>query len=103
VLAMSDALAAGLLMEAAARGIEVPRRLSVVGFDDVPMASSTNPPLTTVHQPTEEKGELAARALLDALAAGGEGGTRGAGGEGAPTRTVLPSELVVRGSTGPPG
>jgi hypothetical protein len=40
---------------------------------------------------------------LDALAAGGEGGTRGAGGEGAPTRTVLPSELVVRGSTGPQG
>jgi DNA-binding LacI/PurR family transcriptional regulator len=93
VLAMSDAIAAGLLQEAAARGIEVPRQLSVVGFDDVPFASLTEPPLTTVRQPTQEKGELAAQALLDALEA-----------KVAPEpRTLLPWELVVRASTGPPG
>jgi DNA-binding LacI/PurR family transcriptional regulator len=93
VLAMADALAVGLLRRAAERGVEVPTQLSVVGFDDVPLASRTDPPLTTVSQPTDEKGRLAARALLDAL-------------DGAsppePQRTVLPSELVVRGSTGPP-
>ena len=92
VLAMSDALAAGILLGAADAGIAVPDQLSVIGFDDVPFARQTDPPLTTVAQPTERKGELAARALLDALADGGPV---------EPTRTVLPSELVVRASTGP--
>jgi DNA-binding LacI/PurR family transcriptional regulator len=93
VLAMSDALAAELLLEAAARGVDVPGSLSIVGFDDVPFAGLTDPPLTTVRQPTDEKGGLAARTLLDAL-----------GGDGLPepTRTLLPTELVVRASTAPP-
>jgi DNA-binding LacI/PurR family transcriptional regulator len=93
VLAMADALAAGLLLRAAERGIQVPAQLSVVGFDDVPFAGRTDPPLTTVSQPTEEKGRLAARTLLDAL---------DAGSPPEPARTLLPSKLVVRGSTGPP-
>ena len=93
VLAMSDTLAAGVLRGAAERGLDVPGRLSVVGFDDVPFARSTDPPLTTVSQPTEEKGRLAARTLLDALESGRPL---------EPTRRVLPAELVVRGSTGPP-
>lgn len=78
-------------------GLYRPARVRVrgpgVGFDDVPFASLTDPPLTTVRQPTEEKGHLAARVLLDALEADGAS---------EPTRTVLPTELVVRGSTGPP-
>jgi DNA-binding LacI/PurR family transcriptional regulator len=90
---MSDALASGLMREAAEQGVDVPGDLSVIGFDDVPLAGLTEPPLTTVHQPTELKGELAARSLLEALAAGGVPG----GG-----RTVLPAKLVVRGTTGPP-
>jgi DNA-binding LacI/PurR family transcriptional regulator len=65
----------------------------VLGFDDVPFASRTSPPLTTVSQPTEEKGRLAARALLDALESGSPP---------EPSRTLLPAELVVRGSTAPP-
>jgi DNA-binding LacI/PurR family transcriptional regulator len=93
VLAMSDALAAQLLLEAAARGVDVPGSLSIVGFDDVPFASLTDPPLTTVRQPSEEKGHAAARVLLDALEADAPP---------KPTRTLLPTELVVRGSTGPP-
>jgi LacI family transcriptional regulator len=65
----------------------VPADLSVVGFDDTETAAATTPPLTTVHQPMEAKGEAAARLLLD----------------GAPTTDlVLPTELIVRGSTGPP-
>jgi DNA-binding LacI/PurR family transcriptional regulator len=92
VVAMSDALAAGVLLAAAPRGIEVPAELSVVGFDDVPLAARTDPPLTTIAQPTEDKGRLAARKLLEAV----EGD-----GLPAPERTLLPTRLVVRGSTGP--
>jgi DNA-binding LacI/PurR family transcriptional regulator len=84
VVAMSDELAAGVVDAAIARGIEVPRQLSVVGFDDTPTATSTTPPLTTVHQPLAARGETAARLLL----------------EGAPARIVeFPTELVVRCST----
>jgi DNA-binding LacI/PurR family transcriptional regulator len=93
VLAMGDALASGLLLGAAQYGIEVPARLSLVGFDDIPSAALTDPPLTTVSQPTEQKGRLAARVLLDALDADSLPD---------PKRTVLPSTLVVRGSTAPP-
>lgn len=93
VVAMSDALAAGVLREAIGQGLGVPGELSVVGYDDVPLAAFTDPPLTTVNQPTQQKGELAARSLLDAIEAGGLP---------EPTRTVLPARLVVRGSTGPP-
>ena len=93
VLAMSDALAAGVLREAIEQGLRVPGELSVVGFDDVPLAAFTDPPLTTVNQPTQQKGELAARTLLEAVQAGALP---------EPARTVLPARLVVRGSTGPP-
>jgi DNA-binding LacI/PurR family transcriptional regulator len=84
VVAMSDELAAGVVDAAAARGIQVPGELSVVGFDDTPTATSVAPPLTTVHQPLAARGETAARLLL----------------EGAPARVVeFPTELVVRCST----
>jgi DNA-binding LacI/PurR family transcriptional regulator len=92
LLAMSDALATGALRAAADRGLEVPRDLSVVGFDDSPTASLTSPPLTTVRQPTLEKGRLAAACAL-------------AGVESKPPierKMLLPTELVIRGSTGPP-
>jgi DNA-binding LacI/PurR family transcriptional regulator len=88
LLAMSDRLAAGALQAAAALGLAVPRDLSLVGFDDVPLAAQLTPPLTTVRQPLAEKGRLAA-ALLFRPAPPGE-------------RRVLPTALVVRGSTAPP-
>jgi DNA-binding LacI/PurR family transcriptional regulator len=93
VLATSDVFAAGLLRGAADHGVAVPADLSVVGFDDVPLAALTEPPLTTIAQPHEQKGEIAARALLEAL----ESDRRPE-----PTRTLLPIELVVRGTTAPP-
>jgi LacI family transcriptional regulator len=77
-------------------GLRVPEDLSVIGFDGVPLGELTEPPLTTVAQPTERKGELAAQALLQALESGVD--------EAAPPdpmRTILPTELVIRGSTGP--
>ena len=93
VLAMSDALASGVLREAAEQGLDLPGELSVIGFDDVPLAGFTDPPLTTVNQPTERKGKLAARWLLEAVQAGGPT---------EPARSVLPAELVVRGTTASP-
>jgi DNA-binding LacI/PurR family transcriptional regulator len=59
----------------------------------VPFAALTDPPLTTVRQPTDEKGRVAARTLLDAVEADAPA---------EPTRTLLPTELVVRESTAPP-
>ena len=90
VVATGDFLALALLDAAAARGRRIPGQLSVVGFDDVPLAATATPPLTTVHQPSRAKGELAGRALLRALE------------EDAPAPTLLPTRLVVRGSTAPP-
>ncbi len=86
LLCMSDGLALGALQAARERGLSVPADLSVTGFDDVPPAAAAN--LTTVRQPTREKGHRAV-ALLDAPATDG-------------ARTViLPTELVLRGSSGP--
>jgi DNA-binding LacI/PurR family transcriptional regulator len=90
LVCMSDQLALGALAAARERGLSVPDRLSVVGFDDIPEAVRSAPPLTTVRQPLAEKGRLAARLLVDQLA-GGRAASR-----------QLPTQLVVRGSCAPP-
>jgi DNA-binding LacI/PurR family transcriptional regulator len=100
VLVMSDALAAGVMRGALEAGLRVPADLSVVGFDGIPQAALAEPPLTTVAQPIEHKGELTAKALLRALERG-EGDAAPAESE-APRRTILPTELVIRGTTAPP-
>jgi DNA-binding LacI/PurR family transcriptional regulator len=97
VLAMSDALAAGVVRAAVDAGVRVPGDLSVVGFDGVPLGALTDPPLTTVVQPTEHKGELAAQALLEMLEPEPDHA------DTVTRRTILPTELLVRGSTAPPG
>jgi DNA-binding LacI/PurR family transcriptional regulator len=84
---MSDELAIGAMEAADERGIGVPDQLSVVGFDDTPAAGQARPALTTIWQPHREKGEIAARMLLEPDDAGAE--------------RMLPTELVVRASTGP--
>jgi DNA-binding LacI/PurR family transcriptional regulator len=91
---MSDVLALGALQAAAETGVRVPQDLSLVGFDDSPAATLALPPLTTVAQPHEEKGRLAAQWLLEAIASGRRP-RRG-------RRALLPTELVVRKSTAPP-
>jgi DNA-binding LacI/PurR family transcriptional regulator len=93
ILAMSDILAFGALEAAEELGVSVPSELSVVGFDDSPGAAHAMPPLTTVAQPHEEKGRLAAEQLIEAI---------DGRGDGQPRRTFLPTELVIRESTGPP-
>jgi DNA-binding LacI/PurR family transcriptional regulator len=93
ILAMSDILAFGALEAAKELGVPVPTELSVVGFDDTPGAAHATPPLTTVAQPHEEKGRLAAEQLIEAIERGGNG---------EPRRTLLPTELILRESTAPP-
>jgi LacI family transcriptional regulator len=88
VFAHNDISAAGALRALRAAGRSVPDDIAVVGFDDIPMAEHTEPPLTTVRQPTRRMGEAAARLLLDRLG--------GATTPDAPV--VLPTELVVRHS-----
>ena len=95
ILAMSDVLALGALQAAAELGVAVPSELSLVGFDDSPAASLSTPPLTTVSQPHEEKGRLAASWLLEAI-------ERGAPLRGRRRREILPTVLVVRETTAPP-
>jgi DNA-binding LacI/PurR family transcriptional regulator len=65
----------------------------VVGFDDSPAATFATPALTTVAQPHEEKGRLAAEWLLEAIAGGRPRRRR---------KAILPTELVVRESTAAP-
>jgi DNA-binding LacI/PurR family transcriptional regulator len=70
IVAQSDVLAAGVLQAAAELGLRVPEDLSVVGFDgaDLPWLGATR--LTTVVQPSAEKGKAAARAAMDLVAGG---------------------------------
>lgn len=91
LLVMSDQLALGALEAARRRELSVPEGLSVVGFDDVPAAARAAPPLTTVWQPHAEKGVKAGRLLISQLR-----------GEEASRTEVLPTRLVLRGSTVPP-
>lgn len=92
VLCFSDVLAHGVSLAAQDLGLEVPRRLSVVGFDDSHLSRNLRPSLTTVRQDIEAKGHAAADALLAALA-----------GEPLPSpeHLLLPTELVPRESSGP--
>jgi LacI family transcriptional regulator len=85
----NDVLAFGAMLEAAALGLEVPRELSVVGFDDLDLARHWQPALTTVHVPTEAMWTMAADYLLQALDVA----------DTLPLQRRIEVELVVRGST----
>jgi LacI family transcriptional regulator len=94
LFAANDLMAAGAIRELTAHGLSVPGDVSVIGFDDAPLAEMTSPALTTVRQPVQEMGDTAVSLLL-ARVTGGADGTGG--------RHVLPTSLVVRESTAPPG
>lgn len=93
VLASTDVLAIGALHGAFRLRVHVPQAISVVGFDDIPMAAYTVPALTTVHMPMAEMAAEAIRFVIDE-----GGGARGA----AEMARVLRPWLVLRGSSGPP-
>ena len=94
VLCFSDVIALGVIQTAADLGLRVPDDLSVVGFDDNPLATQIRPALTTVRQDVQAKGRAAAAALAAALG-------RSPASAGAP-HLLLPAELVIRDSTAPP-
>ena len=88
VFAASDAMAIGALRQLAAVGVRVPHDVAVVGFDDVAVAASAVPPLTTMRQPFAEM----THALTDLL-------QRRIAGDAAPDEhVVFPTELVRRAS-----
>ncbi len=90
-----DGIAEGVYDTCREAGVHIPQDISVVGFDDTPAAAHLDPPLTSVRQPLVALGATAAAALLDQLDAPPPEGTVVA------RQIVLPSELIVRGSTAP--
>jgi LacI family transcriptional regulator len=84
----SDVVALGAIGALRAGGRRVPDDISIVGFDDIPLAGYFDPPLTTVRLPAFELGQAAGRALVERIA-----------DRATPHRTLLPTELIVRGST----
>ncbi len=89
VCTANDLLALGAMQRLAELGIDVPGRVSVAGFDDIQTAAITAPRLSTVRLPLHEIGRRGFEYAAQVLAGG------------RPTRDVLPTELVLRGSTGP--
>ncbi|SDL79836.1 LacI family DNA-binding transcriptional regulator [Streptomyces wuyuanensis] len=91
IFAGSDLQALGVLEAARVSGLRVPHDLSVVGYDDVPVARWSSPALTTVHQPLRQMAEEAAQMLLRLRTE-----------EASATRLELATSLVVRNSTAAP-
>jgi len=87
IVALSDILALGVVDALRARGLRPGLDVSVIGFDDIPDAATAS--LTTIRQPAEERGRLSGQLLLDPPT------------DPAARTVVLPTELVVRASTGP--
>jgi LacI family transcriptional regulator len=91
IFAHNDLSAGGAIQAVRETGRNVPNDVSVVGFDDIPYAEHTEPPLTTVHQPMRQMGQAAARMLMGYF-----------GGTPLPEDPqVLPTTLIVRSSTAP--
>lgn len=90
----NDESALGFLSAMRSNGLTCPHDVSIIGFDDIDLAAHIYPPLTTMRQPREALGRIAAGALIDVIE--GERGNR------VPMNMVLSSELIIRGSTAPP-
>ena len=97
ILCFSDATAYGVVRAAEDRGVTIPGDLSLVGFDDNPLAQRIRPQLTTVRQDVAAKGRAAAAALTALIER-----TRDGSAPARARHVVLPTELVVRASTAPP-
>jgi len=90
VFAANDMMALGALRACRDSGIRVPEDVAIVGFDDVALSASSDPPLTTVRQPSEQMGIAATEMLVDILQTG----------DAEPRQIALPTELVIRQSCG---
>lgn len=92
IFAANDDMAFGVIEAAHVRGLRIPEDLSVIGFDDIPHAAFIHPPLTTVRQPLEQMGRVAAETLLHLID----------GDKDVLTQVVLPTELMIRNTCCPP-
>ena len=92
ILAINDESALGVIQALRARNISVPKKMSVMGFDDIPQAADSNPPLTTMRIPRKEMGRLAAKTLFVQIA---KPSSR-------PVRIKLRTELILRQSCAKP-
>ena len=90
IFAANDDMAAGVIRVAGERGLNVPRDLSVCGFDDTPISRHIYPALTTVRQPTTEMGEMATLQLLERIRTADAG-----------RMLQVRHALILRESTGP--
>ncbi len=92
VFVASDTMALGAMRSVQEAGLRVPEDISIAGYDDMPFAASSTPPLTTVRQPIQQCGEIAAQTLIDMI--------------DHPSANhhhmILPTELVLRSSCGAP-
>jgi LacI family transcriptional regulator len=91
IFTANDQSAFGVIAAVREAGLRVPDDISVIGFDDIPMAEQFHPALTTVRQPFQQMASSAVNTLLAQIA----------GVEAASQRITFPAELVVRASTGP--
>ena len=91
IFAVNDVSAFGAIEAIKDHGLRVPEDISVIGFDDIPQASQVYPPLTTIRQPLLEMGSAGTRLLLGLIQ----------GVEAVTDRLIIPTELIVRSSTGP--
>lgn len=96
IFASNDDMAAAVISVAHQRGLELPTQLSVVGFDDAPVATMIWPLLTTVRQPVAAMARLAAELII-------EHSPRRQGWPNPMPQRTLDFELIVRDSTAPPG
>lgn len=92
VFACNDSMATGALSALRDAGLRVPDGIAIAGFDDVPMARFLTPALTTVHVPIEDLGRRAMRMLISSVVQGAPA---------RPTLELVPTRLVIRGSTIP--
>jgi LacI family transcriptional regulator, repressor for deo operon, udp, cdd, tsx, nupC, and nupG len=91
IFSMNDEMAIGAMQTLKSQGIRIPEDISVTGFDDIAYAKYSDPSLTTISQPAEEMGKMAMDMLLKVI-------------EGEPLsqrECVLPTEFIIRKSTGP--
>jgi LacI family transcriptional regulator len=88
IFASNDISAFGVMEAVRDHGMQIPRDISIIGFDDIPQAASVHPPLTTVRQPLEQMGNIAARMLLKYIAEPDQ----------SIERVELPTRLIIRQS-----
>ena len=91
VFCYNDMTALGALKAVRRGGLSVPEDISIVGFDDLTIASYTHPPLTTIRQPKQQMGRMATELLLNLI-----------DGSKAETSRKVHGDLIVRDSTAPP-